>query len=160
MYPRTDSHDLTLLWEIKVNAQVLERAGRWITAHKIYHYQQNVPQLYYLWDTLVFISNGFNYHSIGLAHKHSHRFKFLGHSYSCSDFVSKHWNSRNTMLYNLDTTTIIFSSVSMVASYADILWACHPIFLSRRTSAEAKEHSLPFVCSRSNHDCRLWTQKN
>ena len=48
--------DLTLLWEIKVNAQVLQRAAI-VESLRIRHYLKNFPQHYYLLDNLVIDSN-------------------------------------------------------------------------------------------------------
>ena len=41
------------------------------------------------------------------------------------------------------------------ASYTDILWACHAIFLPQEGLLKPREHCLPFVCLCPNHGCRL-----
>ena len=45
-------HDWTILWEIKVNAQVLQRAAidESLRVKYVGHYQQNVPQHHYPLD--------------------------------------------------------------------------------------------------------------
>ena len=47
-------HDLILLWDIKVNAQVLQRAAIDESLRIKCHYLQNVPRHYYLLDTRVY----------------------------------------------------------------------------------------------------------
>ena len=57
MYPRTDSSRFGTTLRIKMLMPSLATpCYRWVTMYKICHQQQNVPQHYYLLDTLVFKS--------------------------------------------------------------------------------------------------------